>query len=350
VFLDTWEWDGSNWHQATGNREEFAAETQMATDPVSGSVLAVTTVPAVRPLGVPCPVPAAPPASGNIPDCIGTGFSVKYLAYLWHGNSWVQVQPPPPATSTAGYSTPIVALVDDPSTGHLSLFREDIGAPVPIPCAVPAPTKTGGPASTSLPSILPVPCSQQGNPTSNAPPSSSGTVAVWTGTAWTTGPTFVNGPALVPHTFVAVSDPAHHDVVFYLEKTGETWGWTGTWAQIHSTTSLPFLFGAAAAYDGKTDQVMLFGGETQNGSGIAINNSTWVWDGASWLQRSGGLAVAVPTPTIPGPPTCPKPSAKPPVGGAQPACPLPTGTSSGGGAPGSAGGAAPATATATTAG
>jgi hypothetical protein len=353
VFLDTWVWDGGNWHQAAGDKPEFAAETQMATDPVSGSVLAVSTVPSVRPLGLACPVPATPPASGNFPDCGGSGFSVRYLAYLWQGNHWMQAPSPPPAATTAGYSAPFVTLVDDPSSGHLSLFREVLGGPVPVPCAVPAPTKTGGPASTSLPSILPEPCLQQGNPTSS-PPTLSGSVAVWTGNAWTSGPAFSGAPPLVPHNFVAVGDRAHHDVVFYLESTGETWVWRGKWMQLHTTTgpSPPFLIGAAATYDAKTNAVVLYGGETQNGSGMAVNDATWVWDGANWLKRSGGLAVAVPTPTLPQiPPSsaCPKPSAKPPVGDALPACPPPNGTG-GGGAPGSAGGAAPATATAASAG
>jgi hypothetical protein len=350
VFLDTWVWDGSNWRQAAGDKPEFAVETQMAGDPVSGSVLAVTTLPSIRPLGLACPVPAGPPSSANLPDCGGTGFGVKYLAWLWRGNGWVQAPAPPPATSTAGYATPTVALVDDPSTGHLSLFREDFGGPVPVPCAVLVPAPSGSAAPKSTPPDLPKPCLQQGNPPSG-PPSVSGSVAEWTGTAWTAGPTFTNGPWLAPGKLVAVGDLAHHNVVFYLEGNGETWVWTGTWTQDHSTSSLPFLFGAAASYDAKTNQVVLFGGETQNGPGIALNNSTWVWDGSRWQQHSGGLAVALPTPTlmqIPPSSACPNPPGKPPVGEALPVCPTSSGGS--GGAPGSAGGAPAATATAVSAG
>jgi hypothetical protein len=350
VFVDTWVWNGSNWHQAAGDLQAFARETQMATDPVSGSVLAVTTLPAVRPLGLACPVPAGPP-SGVLPDC-GGGFGVKYLAYVWQGNHWTLAPAPPAAATTAGDVSPIVALVDDPSNGHLSLFREAIGVPKPLPCAVPAPLTTGSPLPKSTSAVVPEPCLQQGSRSSNSPPSFSGSVAVWTGSSWTTGPTFANGPPLEPRDFVAVGDRQHHDVVFYLSSQGETWAWTGTWTQLHVTTGLPFLGGAAASYDAKTNQVVLFGGETFNGPGVAINDSTWIWDGARWLQRGGGPAVAVPTPKplqIPPSTPCLTPATKPPADGALPACPPPSATGSGG-EPGSAGGAAPAPATAAAAG
>jgi hypothetical protein len=41
---------------------------------------------------------------------------------------------------------------------------------------------------------------------------------------------------------------------------------------------------AAMAYDGATGQLVLFGGDTSNGKGVALGD-TWIWNGTTWSQR-----------------------------------------------------------------
>lgn len=64
--------------------------------------------------------------------------------------------------------------------------------------------------------------------------------------------------------------------------TNATWTWKGTtWQEQQPTTSPPPRAGAAMAYDGAHQQIVLFGGTTQDG----LSSETWTWDGTTWQQQ-----------------------------------------------------------------
>ena len=167
-----------------------------------------------------------------------------------------------------------------------------------------------GPASTSGP-ILPAP---QSSVPSVVSPS---TTLPQAGTAGTTSPTqtaptkppagTVPRPTAVPTTvfpqaptwrLVASGTPPQPSTTSDLEVAydpvtradvllddGQTWTWNGSrWTQLHPSTSPPPRSQGAMAYDSATREVVLFGGETPNGSGYL--GDTWTWDGANWTQRS----------------------------------------------------------------
>lgn len=60
-----------------------------------------------------------------------------------------------------------------------------------------------------------------------------------------------------------------------------TWEWDGSnWAELHPQTSPPPLYDASMAYDTKTGQIILFGGRGASG----VSGSTWEWDGSNWTE------------------------------------------------------------------
>ena len=326
VFQDTWVWDGGNWHKAADGTPAQGS-TQIGADPVSGSVVMVTSQPAVRPLILhPCPLPAQP---SDIAVCPGPINQNGYSAFRWTGSTWEHVADPPAISAAASTATLTgsFALVQDPAAGRLSLFREQ--APFSIPCAVPAPAPNGQPPpaptgtrATAAPNTaLPEPCLAQGAP---ATPETccSGEVSQWTGTGWAAGPSFSGAPPLAPGNVIVAADPAHHDVLYY-SGSGETWTWDGHgWQQMHPAHP-PLLFGAASAFDAARSRVTVFGGLSQATAGAtALYNATWTWDGADWRQLGGGapLVLSTPTPTaVPGGTPCPF-NSKPPVGDVLPIC------------------------------
>lgn len=63
--------------------------------------------------------------------------------------------------------------------------------------------------------------------------------------------------------------------------TNATWLWNGTtWQEQHPTTSPSPRTGAALAYDGTQQQMVLYGGITLAG----VSSETWTWNGTSWQQ------------------------------------------------------------------
>jgi hypothetical protein len=88
--------------------------------------------------------------------------------------------------------------------------------------------------------------------------------------------------------FSVADDPASHFVVLFggIDSYDTTWLWDGNqWSDIQPSVSPPGRFGAAAAYDPVTRQVLLFGGRLAPGE---LVNDTWAWDGATWRELDVG--------------------------------------------------------------
>ncbi|MFZ0665977.1 MAG: kelch repeat-containing protein, partial [Acidimicrobiales bacterium] len=67
----------------------------------------------------------------------------------------------------------------------------------------------------------------------------------------------------------------------------ETWSWNGTnWTELSPSNSPSPRFGESLAYDGATDQLVLFGGQSPDGS--TLYNDTWLWDGTDWSNVTPG--------------------------------------------------------------
>jgi hypothetical protein len=65
----------------------------------------------------------------------------------------------------------------------------------------------------------------------------------------------------------------------------ETWTWSGsTWTHRDSVRVLPYFEGSAMAYDAATSQVILFEGDNLE-RGVRTYRYTWTWNGTSWRQR-----------------------------------------------------------------
>ena len=70
-----------------------------------------------------------------------------------------------------------------------------------------------------------------------------------------------------------------------LASTAETWNWTGTtWTQLDPATSPAARFGASIAYDPALGGLVLFGGESYNGTSYVFDADTWLWNGTTWTQ------------------------------------------------------------------
>jgi hypothetical protein len=67
---------------------------------------------------------------------------------------------------------------------------------------------------------------------------------------------------------------------------GDTWTWGGErWQQKHPAHRPPARQHAAMAYDAERRQVLLFGGDSEEGSGRPeLRADTWAWDGSDWTQ------------------------------------------------------------------
>lgn len=102
----------------------------------------------------------------------------------------------------------------------------------------------------------------------------------------------VAGPACVPpHPQLVALGPTRGGLLFYSGTCGssapyntpETWRWDGTsWSKLAGTQP-PFRTNAAMAYDRDRDRVVLFGGETLQGS--ADLGDTWEFDGSTWIRK-----------------------------------------------------------------
>jgi hypothetical protein len=67
--------------------------------------------------------------------------------------------------------------------------------------------------------------------------------------------------------------------------TNDTWVWDGaTWTQKSPVSNPPARYDHAMAYDVGTAQTVMFGGY-KTGLGSGPWNDTWTWDGANWTQK-----------------------------------------------------------------
>jgi hypothetical protein len=87
---------------------------------------------------------------------------------------------------------------------------------------------------------------------------------------------------------MAYDDATHQVVLFGGTELGaqtalnDTWIWNGQrWSKDLSTPKPPPRMEAAMAYDGSTNQLLLFGGVDVDGTPYA---DTWSWDGATWHE------------------------------------------------------------------
>ena len=67
--------------------------------------------------------------------------------------------------------------------------------------------------------------------------------------------------------------------------------YSATWSSAQPAGAPPPLRGAAAAYDGDTSSVVLFGGIAPDGN---LSDSTWVWDGRTWTLHPASAMSEVP--------------------------------------------------------
>jgi hypothetical protein len=120
----------------------------------------------------------------------------------------------------------------------------------------------------------------------------SGTVLsdtwVWDGSNWTQ-----KSPANSPPARLGASmayDAAHQQVVLF-GGTGQslfsdTWVWDGNnWTQKQPATSPPAVWEAEMAYDAAQKEVVLFSGLPGPGP-FYVSDQTWVWDGNNWTLQS----------------------------------------------------------------
>jgi hypothetical protein len=88
--------------------------------------------------------------------------------------------------------------------------------------------------------------------------------------------------------FSVADDLATREVVLFggVDDFNNTWLWTGSqWELDHPPVSPPGRYGAAAAFDPETDQILLFGGRLEPGTPV---NDTWGWDGGTWQELNSG--------------------------------------------------------------
>jgi hypothetical protein len=114
---------------------------------------------------------------------------------------------------------------------------------------------------------------------------------VWNGTTWT--------PLDPPHSpsprygMAMVYDAARREVVLFGSQTPEltdTWTWDGRdWHQEFPADSPDRAYGAAMAYDASRREVVLFTDHFDDSLG-----DTWTWDGAEWTPQDPPDPLSVP--------------------------------------------------------
>lgn len=122
--------------------------------------------------------------------------------------------------------------------------------------------------------------------------SATNPTAVWDGATWTHA---TNGAVGVRSGAVLVYDGKTQQLLLFGgwhvpcgsvdgEYLNDTWTWNGfRWTQLHPATSPPPQAGGCAAYDPETGQVVLAGGGNHDGD----DHDTWSWDGATWTPVVG---------------------------------------------------------------
>jgi hypothetical protein len=288
----TWLWNGSNWSKASGSTPSvgFGGWT-LATDPVSGKALLLSTQPAIEPM-----MPAQPSIACRAPKTLPSGmiappacpwFPIANTSWMWTGHSWKALKASPSTPSNGIFGRPVVV---DAVSGRLAVFGS-VFYPYPLPYpALPANCPTCGAG-------VPVPVDQAA--------CCAGTVSYWDGSRWGQTKSYTHGPQLSGGTLVG--DPATHTDV-YLDSSGETWVWSGAWTRVHPGSTPTTRDSAAAAFDAQTGQIVRFGGFGSTKTVSGLYDQTWTWDGSNWTLRGGSrnptVTFPVPSP-VSIPPTAP---------------------------------------------
>lgn len=316
VLSDTWTWDGSNWHDTGQSAPSGVLDPApaVATDPTTGQVLLVAQQVQTMPMPA-CPIPL--PSPGSTPpaasSCAAIAPPAAVHTWLWSGSAWSELNAQPPQNGTGILGA--AALVPDPSSGHVAMFR----ASANVVCS--------GSASSNAPQVA-APCPLNGTPSAPGVPSAApfacctASETTWDGTAWSQLTT--SSPTAVPPLLQLVPDEADHSVVAYSSQA--TWTWSGhAWSEHHPSRTPGIVSGAALVYDGAAGRVLLFGGMSAFEHPVmgapagaplpampAYTNALWSWDGSTWTQVSGIPAPSPSAPSAPPATILPAP-ASPPV-------------------------------------
>ena len=297
LLNDTWTWNGTTWTQlfpaTSPSARDFAS---MAYDSATSQLILFGGY------GV----------SGDNNESLNDTWS-------WNGTTWTELSPatsPPVRTSAA--------MADDPATGQLILFGGDVagGGGADIyndtwnwngtdwiqlsPTEVP-------PASEGASMAYDTAASQFILYGGEGDGVGYDATYYWNGTNWT--PTdFVNGvfQGGAGDTFASplTYDPVTGQLLLFEGGNGqgpdgpgnappppavlnETWTWNGSiWTQLAPASSPSPREAASMAYDSATNQLILFGGQTEGAE--TLYNDTWVW-GAATVGDLPVTSVLVPS-------------------------------------------------------
>ena len=120
----------------------------------------------------------------------------------------------------------------------------------------------------------------------------------WDGSKWTQHQqSSVTDPEALSGTSMAYDGATNQMVLFGGELPGvfgpvenDTWTWDGSsWTKQSPATSPPGLTGASMAYDAATKQLVLVGGS----NGLSYPGGTWTWDGSTWTEQSTASSPAL---------------------------------------------------------
>lgn len=72
----------------------------------------------------------------------------------------------------------------------------------------------------------------------------------------------------------------------------DTWTWNGTtWTEQHPASSPPARWGATLAYDPTSQVIVLFGGESNSvGAPLTVFGDTWTWNGTNWTEQHPAIS------------------------------------------------------------
>jgi len=122
-----------------------------------------------------------------------------------------------------------------------------------------------------------------------------GNTWTWDGRAWTVQPAALSPPSR--RGGILIDDPVRHQLLLFggwaLDSTylADTWTWDGSrWTQRSSARSPSARGFASAAFDSRRGNVVLFGGYDEK----AFLTDMWTWDGTQWAPK----AVPAGTPAL----------------------------------------------------
>ena len=87
---------------------------------------------------------------------------------------------------------------------------------------------------------------------------------------------------------MAYDEKSKQIILFGGDSYNDTWVWDGqTWTQLFPASVPPIRSDASMAYDAASGQLILFGGVGTTGTALG---DTWTWDGANWLPLSPAVS------------------------------------------------------------